>query len=189
MKWFPNCCGRYRQSLCLLASGVLPESEKDQIKNHLAACADCRKYYGELKAVTVPLTNWEANFAHLQPGANDRIRWAQAVQAAGSPGPLYGFTPVGAVIEWWRDVIWPCRRVWAGLAVVWMVILAANFSLRERSPAMLKSGASSEMTMTLKAQQKILAELLTDHSVLPDADRQRIFLPKPRTERVELLIA
>ena len=87
----------------------------------------------------------------------------------------------------WLELIWPCRRTWAGLAVVWILILAANVSLREQSPATIKSGPSSEMIMTLKDQQKILAELLTDHSVPRDADRQKIFSPKPRTEGIEIL--
>ncbi|MFZ0828875.1 MAG: hypothetical protein WAO02_15775 [Verrucomicrobiia bacterium] len=85
------------------------------------------------------------------------------------------------------ELIWPCRQIWAGLAVVWILILAANVSLREQSPAIIKSGPSSEMIMTLKDQQKILAELLTDHSLPRDADRQKIFSPKPRTEGMEVL--
>ncbi|MGO9478040.1 MAG: hypothetical protein ACLQAH_02295 [Limisphaerales bacterium] len=85
------------------------------------------------------------------------------------------------------ELIWPCRRIWTGLAAAWILILAANVSLREQSPALLKSGPSAEMMMTLKDQQKILAELLTDHSLPRDADRQKIFLPKPRTEGMEVL--
>jgi hypothetical protein len=87
----------------------------------------------------------------------------------------------------WLELIWPCRRIWTGLAAVWVFILAANISLREHSPAIIKSGPSSEMIMTLKDQQKILAELLTDHSLPHDADRQKIFSPKPRTEGMEIL--
>jgi hypothetical protein len=87
----------------------------------------------------------------------------------------------------WQELIWPCRRIWTGLAAVWVVIFMANVSLRERMPATAKSGPSSEMMMTLKDQQKILAELLTDHSVPRDAERQKIFSPKPRTERREMV--
>jgi len=84
------------------------------------------------------------------------------------------------------ELIWPCRRIWAGLVSVWILILAANVSLREHSPAIIITGPSSEMMMTLKDQQKILAELLTDYSVTRDADRQKIFAPKPRTEGMEI---
>ena len=87
----------------------------------------------------------------------------------------------------WLELVWPCRRTWAGLAAVWILILAANVSLREQSPATIKSGPSADMMMTLKDQQKILAELLTDHSLPRDAERQKIFSPKPRTEGMEIL--
>jgi hypothetical protein len=94
---------------------------------------------------------------------------------------------LGGSKQLWLELIWPCRRIWAGLAAVWVLILAANISLHEQSPAIFRSGPSSEMMMTLKDQQKILAELLTDHSTPPDADRQKIFSPKPRTEGMEML--
>ena len=187
MKWFPSRCGRYRQSICLLAGGALPAKEKAAIDNHLAACADCRKFYNELKALTVPLRNWEENFSCIQPDPTVQRQWARAIQAAGRPEPVRRLTPAMAFLDWWQDVIWSCRRIWTGLAVVWILILAANVSLREQSPAMLKSGPSSEMIMTLKDQQKILAELLTDHSPPRNADRQKIFSPKPRTERMDLV--
>ena len=51
MKRFFDRCGRYRQSICLLASGALPKSERAGIETHLAVCADCRNYYDEIKNV------------------------------------------------------------------------------------------------------------------------------------------
>jgi len=86
----------------------------------------------------------------------------------------------------WRELVWPCRRIWTGLAAVWILILAANVSLHEHSPAIARSGPSSEMMTTLKDQQTVLAELLGDHAVPPDADRPKIFSPKPRTENAEI---
>ena len=99
----------------------------------------------------------------------------------------FAATLANAVRLSFLELIWPCRRIWAGLAVVWVLILVANISLHEHSPAIIKSGPSSEMMMTLKDQQKILAELLTDHSVPRDAERQKIFAPKPRTENAEMV--
>jgi hypothetical protein len=189
MKRFFNSCGRYRQSVCLLAGGALPEAEKDQINNHLAACADCRRYYEEIKTVTAPLTNWAGNFAHLQPGQTVQTRWARAIHAAARPEPVRRVTPAMAFSEWWRDVIWSRRRIWAGLTAVWVVILAGNFSLHDHSQtlAVKSSLPSQEMITSFKDQQRILAELLTDHSVLRDAARQKFFSPKPRTESLMVL--
>jgi anti-sigma factor RsiW len=190
MKWFFNPCGRYRRDICLLTGGVLPEPEQVQIKQHIAACAGCRKYYEEIKAMTVPLTNWEKDFAHLRPDQAAQNRWARAIQAVGRPEPVHRPPPSRAFREWYRGVIWPYRRIWAGLAVVWMVILAGNFSLHENSPVLAakSSPASPEMIVALKEQQNILAELLADHSAPMVADRPKSFLPKPRTENVRIFM-
>jgi hypothetical protein len=187
MKWFLNRCQRHRQSICLLASGALSEPERSRVENHLAACADCRKYCDETRKVAAPLANWEGNFRHIEPDQIIRIRWAKAIEMAAGPAPVRRLTPIMAICEWWHDVIWRCRRIWAGLAAVWVVILAVNFFLRVQSPAIVQSGPSAEMILTFKDQQKILAELLTDHSVPRDAEQQKIFSPKPRTERMEIL--
>ena len=189
MKRFFNPCGRCRQSICLLAGGALPELENDQIKNHLAACADCRTYYEEIKTVTVPLTNWAETFSHLQPGQSVQTRWARAVQAAGRPESVRRLTPAMAFREWWREVIWPCRRIWAGLAAVWVVILAGSFSLHQPSQTLAVQSSPQEMITSFKDQQKFLAELLTDHAVPREAERPKFFSPKPRTESTEVMTA
>ncbi len=189
MKWFFDGCGRYRRNLCLLAGGVLPEPEKDEIENHLAACADCRKYYREIQAMTGPLTNWAGNVAHLQPGQAVQTRWARAVLAAGGPEPVRRLTPLTAFREWWQEVIWPCRRIWAGLAAVWVMILAGNYSLQNHSPSLAAKSPppSQEMLMSFKDQQKILAELWTDQAAPREAVRREFLAPKPRTESVMVL--
>jgi hypothetical protein len=189
MKWFLNPCGRYRQGISLLAGGVLSEPEKDQLARHLAACAGCRKYYEEIQAVTIPLANWEKDLAYLQPDQAAQDRWAKAIQAAGQPEPVYQPTPGVALHGWWQDVFRPYRRVWAGLAAVWVVILAGNFSLRDHSPALATKSAprSQEIIMALNDRQKIMAELLQDHSIPREAERPRSFSPKPRTEYARIL--
>jgi len=189
MKWLFNPCRRYRQDISLLASGVLPQPERDEVKNHLAACPNCRNYYEEMMALKMTLANWQQDLAHLQPTQAARNRWARAIQTAGKPKAVRHLTPAMAFREWSRDVIWPCRRVWTGLATVWVLILAGNFSLHDHSQTLSakSSPPSQEMIMALKDRQNILAELLADHFELHDADRQKFFLPKPRTERMLVL--
>jgi len=197
MKWFWNPCRRNRANICLLASGTLAEDEMSEVQAHLAECADCRKYHDEMKSLAKPLADWERNFAHVKPTQDAEARWAKAIQAAadvnGRKQPVRELTFAAALANAVRlaflELIWPCRRFWTGLAAVWILILAANVSLNEHSPAMAKSGPSSEMIMTLKDQQTILAELLTDRSAPRDVERQKTFLPKPHTETVKLLTA
>jgi hypothetical protein len=86
-------------------------------------------------------------------------------------------------------VFWPWRRVWAGVAAAWLVILAGNLLLPDPSPAITAKSAapSQEAIASFRDQQKILAELLPEHSAPRDAERQKIFSPKPRTERFKVV--
>ena len=189
MKRFFNPCRRHHQNLSLLAAGALSEMEKDRIENHLAECAECRKYLEEIKTVTAPLADWAGAFPRLQPSQTARTRWARAVAEAARPVPIRRLAPAAAFREWWQDVIWPWRRVWAGVATAWLVILAGNVSLRDSSPALAAKSAapSQEAIASFRDQQKILAELLAGDSAPRDAERQKIFSPKPRTERFKVV--
>ena len=88
----------------------------------------------------------------------------------------------------WRELIFPSRRVWAGLAAAWVLIVAVNFSLRDPGqPGMVKTTAP-EM-MSFQEQQKLVNELLADRFVPVDFDRPKTFTPRPRSERVAVATA
>jgi len=61
--------------------------------------------------------------------------------------------------------------------------------MRDTSPRVAEKSAppSPEVIVELKKQQLLFAELVGLREPL-DADRQKIFLPKPRSERVEILM-
>lgn len=84
-------------------------------------------------------------------------------------------------------LLWPHPKAWAGLAAVWICILALNFSTRDKSPVMAEKNSppSPEMVAELKKQQRLFAELMGANEPRV-ADRQKIF-PKPRSERAEFL--
>jgi hypothetical protein len=86
-------------------------------------------------------------------------------------------------------IFWPHPKAWAGLAAVWIFIFALNFSMRDTSPRIAEKSAppSPEAIVELKNQQRMFAELMGSRET-PDADRQKNFLPKPRSERVEILM-
>lgn len=189
MKRLLKPCGRYRRNLCLLAGGALSKPERDAIQTHLAECAACREYYAELKAVTALLNNWEENFSHIQPDPIVQRQWAQAIQAAQQPEPVRRLTSAMAFCDWWQEVVWSSRRIWAGLATVWAVLLVVNLSGRDPAQALARQSSppSPEMIMTFRQQESLLTELIgsSDHS---EADRQKTFIPKPRTENMEILM-
>ena len=184
MNWFPNRCGRYRRSICLLAGGALSEPERSQVENHLAACPDCKKYHEEMSKMAVPLANWEQNFRHLEPDQIVRMRWAKAIEAAAAPAPVRRPAPITAIFEWGQDMIGPCRRIWGGLAVIWVVILAVNFSMRAdaQTRAMKSSPSSPEMIMAFQQQERLLVELIGPRETR-NAEPSKLFLPQPRSQR------
>jgi hypothetical protein len=97
---------------------------------------------------------------------------------------------LGCSNKLWLELVWPCRRIWTGLAAVWVLLAIVNVSQRDGSQVHLaKSSSPVAMTMTFRDQQKMLNELFADRSLPAEAVRPRIFSPKPRTETMELLPA
>jgi hypothetical protein len=90
----------------------------------------------------------------------------------------------------WRELIWPSRRIWTGLAAIWILIFIFNVSQRDKSELAARKlpPPSPEAIMAFRQQEKLLAELIGS-SGTGDAERRKIFLPKPRTERMEMLTA
>jgi hypothetical protein len=87
-------------------------------------------------------------------------------------------------------LLWPHPRAWAGLAAIWILILAMDFSLRDKTPVMAEKTAppSPEVIVELRQQQRLLAELIGLRDT-GDADRSKPLVPQPRSERVEFMTA
>ena len=85
-------------------------------------------------------------------------------------------------------ILWPHPKAWAGLAAVWFLIFAVDFSVRDKSPVMAEKAAppSPEVVAELKQQQRMLAELIGANQAR-EAELPR-YLPQPRSERVEILM-
>jgi hypothetical protein len=86
-------------------------------------------------------------------------------------------------------LFWPHPKAWAGLAAIWIFIFVVNFSMRDTSPRIAEKSAppSPDVIVELKKEQLLYAELMGPREA-PDADRQKIFSPKPRSERAEILM-
>ena len=80
----------------------------------------------------------------------------------------------------WHELILPSRRTWAGLAAVWLLIVAVNFAQREPAPAGKISSAPA--MMSFREQQRWMNELFADRTTATDAEPPKTFSPKPRTE-------
>jgi hypothetical protein len=89
----------------------------------------------------------------------------------------------------WRELFLPSRRVWSGLAAVWVLIFLTNFSLRDSAngPAG-KSYAAPTMAMNWQMQQRWMNELFADRAPVPDTERPKSNAPKPRSEAMGLRV-
>jgi hypothetical protein len=85
-------------------------------------------------------------------------------------------------------ILWPHPAAWAGLAAVWILILAVDFSIRDRSPAVAAKSAppTPEVIVELRQQRRMLVELMGPRDKR-EADRSKSFVPQPRSERTEML--
>jgi anti-sigma factor RsiW len=186
MKWFFNRCSRQRRNLSLLASGLLSERKRGEVKNHLTACADCQKYIAEIKATIQPLVAWEKHFARVAPAPAIQMRWTKAIHAADRSESLARFSPRIFLDECWRQLIWPSRRIWAGLAAAWLLILVANLNLKTGGPHLVatSSPVSTDFIMAWREQEKMMAELIERSESKSTAPPKR-YVPQPRSERHE----
>jgi hypothetical protein len=87
-------------------------------------------------------------------------------------------------------VLWPHPVAWAGLAAAWILIFAVNYSSRDTQPVVAEKIAtpSPEVVAELREQQRLFVELAGVNDST-DFDRQKTFVPRPRSERVEFLTA
>ena len=86
-------------------------------------------------------------------------------------------------------LLWPHPRAWAGLAAVWVCILALNFSTRDKSVMVAEKSSppSPEVIVELRKQQRLFAELMEPREA-PVADRAKTDVPHPRSGRTEWLV-
>jgi hypothetical protein len=89
-------------------------------------------------------------------------------------------------LKFWRELLWPCPRAWAGLAAVWLTILAMNLATRDATPRHFarQSPPSPQMRELLRQQQQLFAELVGAVEYR-EADRPKATAPQPRSSRRE----
>jgi hypothetical protein len=99
-----------------------------------------------------------------------------------------GWKPVLRLL--WCELILPSRRIWTGLAAIWILIFVFNFSQRDPAELLARRTPppSLEMILTFPQQERLLAELVGPNE--PQAvEPTKTFLPQPRSEgRIEILM-
>ncbi|MBW8864330.1 MAG: hypothetical protein JF609_05285 [Verrucomicrobia bacterium] len=136
----------------------------------------------------------EILLAHHRPAGPklDAIRQsvvATSRQSAAITNPQEQPSPATATLfqTLWRELILPSRRLWSGLAAVWLVLVAINVSLHDSAPA--SKMTSAPVMMSAREQQRLMNELFADRSLPVEAEPPRIFVPKPHTQTFQTFAA
>ena len=124
----------------------------------------------------------------------DAVR-RKALAAAGSANKAHfnthaSFQSALAVLrKAWLELIWPSRRAWAGMAALWLVVLAANLEMKATSTTVptVQSAHARELARAFEEQQRLLAELLLPVRPPPGAPARSA--PGPRSEQLTPLKA
>jgi hypothetical protein len=136
----------------------------------------------EQKLASMPLrqvpAEWRAEMLSLAESARERSR---------APAP-------SRVSNWlaslWRCVtkpsslLWPSPAAWAGLAVIWLGILALNHAAGDKNPVLAGRlpGSDPGIFLTWKDQERLWTELAPPREV-PVAEPARATIPQRRSER------
>lgn len=182
MNWILNRCRRQRQDISLLAAGVLPQDERAKVQEHLASCPSCRKLYQELTNIVRPLAGWEKEMQPIEPNEAMRRRWTRAVLAVNEAEFSERPGTDSASAGWWREVIWPYRRIWAGMGAAWLVMWFINASTTGVPGGGPRFSATPATLQAVAEERRVLAELIPPIEV-PQAEPPRADSTKPRSER------
>lgn len=115
---------------------------------------------------------------------------AHGAQASRPPSSFTRDSWLSTINHQLSTLLWPHPKAWSGLAVVWIFIFAVNFFMRDTSPRIAEKSASPspEVVAELRQQKLLFAELIGPVET-HFADRQKLFLPRPRSESAEILAA
>lgn len=97
------------------------------------------------------------------------------------------FNPAFLATKLWQELIWPTRRIWTGLAAVWVGMLIFNYATAERGMVIAESPPPApEVKMALREQRQMMAQLLGAGPVEPAT---RPHIPGPRSEERQTITA
>jgi len=105
---------------------------------------------------------------------------ATATQPSHQLDPSFSLTFVA--MKFWQESIRPWRRLWAGMAVIWLVLLVLNLVTRE-TPRLARHQTAPpdpELLAALREQQRLMRQWFEPIAPPPAATPK---IPGPRSER------
>jgi hypothetical protein len=110
---------------------------------------------------------------------------ASAAPGARRPAPSF----LSTLNHQLSTLLWPCPRAWAGLAAVWVTIIAFNHFAMATPQVMaaIPASPSPEARMALEEQRRMLAQLIGPNGP-SDMAPPKPFVPRPRGELRESVV-
>lgn len=92
---------------------------------------------------------------------------------------------VAAGLKFWRELILPARRTWAGIAAVWVVIGVINLTQGDRPPTIARSSTATPEGLRMAREQR--QELMRELALLPTSEPAEAAKTnlQPRSQRRE----
>jgi len=121
-----------------------------------------------------------AESAFPLPGERVRVRadvFPDSIVTASAGHSL----PVRFLLKAWFELIWPARRIWSGLAAVWVALAIFHMMQTGGREAMVAKSTvpTAEVRLAFQEQQRLLAEILGPPPAAVPPRRS----PQPRSER------
>jgi len=182
MKRLFGPCRGYRVDICAVASDDLPDADRACLERHLESCAECRRYRDDIGDVTALLATTGKLFADVEPREATQIRWQKDFEAAIKPADSVTTRVFRGLLDWSRGMIWPARRIWAGMAAVWVLVLGLNASSRAKEEAQAARQPSPEFIRALLAREGFLPGAGRTAEVR-EAEPPLSRSPQPRSEQ------
>jgi anti-sigma factor RsiW len=191
MKRLFTSCRKQRQQLSLLAAGVLTANERAAAEAHLAACANCRRYYEAIRALSGALSSWSKTTPDMEPTPAWHDRWTRSIQPdkrGSSWQPVESPSSIPATsITWWPALLTGRRSALAGLAGVWMLALFFWLTAPEVSQTASQGAlpAPRELLQAFMTRERLLSQWQMMPNAVPEnkpVDRPPKTVPSPRSD-------
>ncbi len=136
--------------------GELDPSFCGEIQNHLAVCADCRRFFEAQERFD------DAVARSLQKGQATASLWRRqesAIRAA-----LESRAHETDTVSFWAGLLWPGRAFYGALAALWVALLAANWMADANGPRPLPTPTANRQDLLAEQRRQFRSLLMaTDY--------------------------
>jgi anti-sigma factor RsiW len=151
----------------------LDEAFCREIRRHLEACPECRRFFEAQQQFDAALTQ------SLNRGQRNESLWRReesAIRAAYSPA-----RPRATPLSFWAELLlaWPGPKFYGALAAVWILLLAANWLADAGGVAKAEPLSAVQGSVFAEQRRQLRALLMASDYEQP---RPTVTLPGPRSQ-------